>query len=151
MNKIKNKRSLLTIIGIITLSLLILGAASECSDAAIASDNISEAADQFQIVRRIVFYNGITDEYMLVIEGRCSIQIGPQTLRVTCKIGDSAYKKHYLGLSDNVTYFVEQIKIVDVSVYHHKVTFKPQAIIPSIELRGNVRQLIEAAPDVKID
>ena len=70
-------------------------------DAKVASYNISKAADNFEIDRRIVFYNGINGEYMLTIEGRCSIEDQTTQLEVTCKVGPSAFKKHFLGLSDN--------------------------------------------------
>lgn len=109
-----------------------------CTDADIASSNISKAADNFEIPRRIVFYNGITDKYMLTVEGRCSLGNADnrdQQLTVTCKVGEDQYKKHFLGLSDNVTYFAEQLEPVDVSVYHYRVTFKPQAILPDIDLK----------------
>lgn len=113
------------------------------SDADTASRNISKGADYFEINRRVVFYNGITDSYMLTIEGRCSLgnNDGPKELTVTCKTGDSAYKKHFLGLSDNVTYFVEQIDGADVSVYHYRVVFKPQSILPDFDIRTDGREL----------
>lgn len=110
-------------------------------DADIASRNISKAADMFEIDRRVVFYNGITGEYMLTIEGRCSINDQVRQLEVTCKDAPNSYKKHFLGLSDNVTYVAEQIGVADVSVYHHRVVFKPQAIIPEIDFRGDADEL----------
>lgn len=112
-------------------------------DAQVASHNISKAADNFEIDRRIVFYNGITNEYLLVIEGRCSILDQINQLEVTCKISPTAFKKHFLGLSDNVTYFAEQLETVDVSVYHHRITFKPQSIIPEIDFRGDAGEIGE--------
>ena len=119
-----------------------------CLDnARIASRNLSKAADNFEIDRRIIFYNGITDSYMLTIEGRCSIKDQVNQLEVTCKIGPDQYKKHFLGLSDNVTYFAEQLETADVSVYHHRVTFKPQQIIPDIDFRGSATELIENASE----
>lgn len=115
-----------------------LGLAS-CSDADVARRNLSQAADQFEINRRIVFYNGITDSYILTIEGLCSLG-GAESLKdavtVTCKTGPAAYKKHYLGISDNVTYFAEQIDAAGVNTYHYRVIFKPAAIIPNIDLRN---------------
>ena len=85
---------------------------SGCSDADVASSNLSIAADNFELTRRIVFYNGITGEYMLSIEGLCSISSARETqaVAITCKTGVNEYKKHFLGLSDNVTYFAEQIE-----------------------------------------
>jgi len=117
------------------LAMVLVGAG--CSDADTVSYNISQDADYFKIERRIVFYNGITGEYMLTIEGRCSLgnDDKPGQLTVTCKTGEDAYKKHFLGLSDNVTYFVEQVEARNVDEYHYKVIFKPAAIIPDIDIK----------------
>jgi hypothetical protein len=113
-------------------------------DAEVASYNLSQAADMFEIDRRIVFYNGITDTYMLTIEGRCSIDKDNQDnqLEVTCKVGRDQYKKHFLGISDNVTYFVEQLETADVSVYHYRVIFKPQSILPDVDFKGDMGELL---------
>lgn len=110
---------------------------TSCSDADRASKNLSTAADNFEISRRIVFYNGINGEYMLTIEGRCSLgNFDPvKQITVTCKVSDGEYKKHFLGLSDNVTYFVEQTESKNVSAYHYRVIFKPAAIIPDLEIK----------------
>lgn len=111
---------------------------SACSrDADVASRNLSTAADNFEINRRIVFYNGITGEYMLTIEGLCSKDntSTERTLGIVCKTGPSSYKKHFLGLSNNVTYFIEQVDGASVSAYHYKVIFKPSTIVPEIEVR----------------
>lgn len=112
-----------------------------CSnDADIASRNLSNAADNFEVTRRIVFYNGITGDYMLTIEGLCSLgnYDSAKQLSVTCKTGSAGYKKHFLGLSDNVTYFVEQMEASPVGLYHYKVVFKPQMILPNIDFKGSV-------------
>jgi hypothetical protein len=121
---------------LLVLSVLSALAVTGCSrDAQVASRNLSKASDMFQVDRRIVFYNGITSEYMLTIEGKCSIEDSNRQLEVTCKTGFDEYKKHFLGLSDNVTYFAEQTKSVGVSVFRHKVIFKPELIIPDIDLK----------------
>lgn len=112
---------------------LMLGACS--NDAQVASYNLSQAADNFKINRRIVFYNGITGEYMLTIEGLCSQAPVDRKLEVTCKTGADEYKKHFLGLSDNVTYFSEQMEPAKVGTYFYRVTFKPSTILPSIDVR----------------
>jgi hypothetical protein len=108
-----------------------------CSDAHVASSNLSKAADNFEISRRIVFYNGITGEYMLSIEGLCSLSSAQETkaVAVTCKTGHQDYKKHFLGLSNNVTYFAEQVESAKASPYRYRVVFKPLAIVPDIEIR----------------
>lgn len=122
----------LLIAGVAALALL--GAACS-SDADVASENLSKAADQFQILRRVVFYNGITEQYILTIEGYCSLGNfdAERELTVTCKVGPEEFKKHFLGLSDNVTYFVEQLDSANVSTDHYKVIFKPTTIIPDVD------------------
>ena len=106
------------------------------NDASVASRNLSQAADNFEIQRRVVFYNGITGEYILTVEGLCSIDSSEgRKLTVTCKTGPAAYKKHFLGLSDNVTYFAEQIESATASTYHYRVVFKPSVIIPDIDVK----------------
>lgn len=120
---------------ILVLMLIMMTA---CTDADVASTNLSKAADNFEINRRVVFYNGITDTYLLTIEGRCSLGNADdrsQQVTVTCKTGEDEYKKHFLGLSDNVTYFAEQVESAKVSAYHYRVTFKPQTILPDIDFR----------------
>ncbi len=119
-----------------------------CNDARVASRNLSIAAENFEIDRRIVFYNGITDTYMLTIEGRCDILDQQAQLEVTCKTSSDDYMKHFLGLSDNVTYFAEQLETADVSVFHHRITFKPQAILPDIDFRGDTMELLENASEL---
>ena len=112
------------------------GVLTGCSnDAQVASYNLSQAADNFQINRRIVFYNGITNDYVLVIEGLCSQEPEAKKLAVTCKVGPGQFKKHFLGLSDNVTYFSEQMEPATVGTYFYRVTFKPSTIVPSIDVR----------------
>lgn len=108
-----------------------------CDDAHVVSSNLSKAADNFEVSRRVVFYNGINGEYMLTIEGLCALGKGSETnsITVTCKIGPSAFKKHYLGLSDNVTFFAEQTEPQSASQYHYRVVFKPSVLIPDIQIK----------------
>lgn len=119
---------------IFALTLLVQGCKNEAD---VASENLSQDADNFQIERRIVFYDSIQGAYLLSIEGRCSIQrqTDRDQLAVTCKIADAGYKKHYLGLSSNVTYFVEQLETAKVGTYRYKVTFKPSVIVPDINVQ----------------
>lgn len=121
----------------LAVAALAIGIAGCTNDADVASYNLSQAADKFQVNRRIVFYNGITNDYILTIEGLCSLGNAdkPRELTVTCKTGVDTYKKHFLGLSDNVTYFAEQIDDAKVGTYHYRVTFKPSTIVPSIDVR----------------
>jgi hypothetical protein len=129
------KKAKFLVLPLVAVSLL--GAGCFDSDANVASYNLSKAADQFEIVRRVVFYNGISGEYMLTIEGLCSLGNSDAygQLSITCKTGPNSYKKHFLGLSDNVTYFVEQLESANVSPYHYKVIFKPSVIVPDLDIK----------------
>lgn len=106
------------------------------TDADKASHNLSVAADNFEVSRRITFINGFTNDYMLTVEGKCSIKVASNNkLDVICKTGGNTYKKHFLGLSDNVTYISEQLDSVGVSEYHTRIIFKPENIIPDFEMK----------------
>lgn len=108
-----------------------------CSDASVASANISTDANNFRIVRKVTFINGITDNVLLEVTGRCSIEAdaADAQLEVTCKTDDGSFVKHFLGVSDNVTYTVEQLLASDASASRYKFVIKPSILVPDIELR----------------
>jgi hypothetical protein len=107
-----------------------------CDDATAVRSNLERAEQNFEVFRRVVFYNGITGEYILTIEGRLAIIVDSDgDLVVTVKTEKGEYLKHYLGLSDNVTYFSEALSSTDVSDKSYKVIFKPSVIIPTIEVK----------------
>ncbi len=119
------------------------GIAACGSDADIASDNLSKKAEQFQIVRRIVGINGITDKVEFEITGRCSVETAgdlPGSLEVTCKEegrdedGKPLFSKHFVGLSDNMSYVVTQLEGANVSTTRTKVILKPEQIVPDFDL-----------------
>jgi hypothetical protein len=117
--------------------LFMVFAVSSCEEPAdVASYNLSKDADAFRILRKVVFYNGITDEYMFAMEGYCSIKAdtSDNQLEVTCKVGANTYEKHFLGLADNVSYMVLQLEPTNVDTYHYKVYFRPATLIPDIEV-----------------
>lgn len=131
------KQRLVLWLVILGVTVFVLASCTE-HDSDVVSENLSTSADQFEILRRVVFYNGITGEYMLEITGLCALgnHDGPNELTVICKVGPDEYKKHFLGLSDNVTYFVEQLYGENVSASRYRVVFKPSTIIPDIDVNG---------------
>ncbi len=96
---------------------------------------MSVASKNFELTRRCVFYNGITGDYILTIEGLLSVTDANNKLEVMVKTGPASYKKHYLGLSDNVTYFVEQVESANADPFYYRVVFRPQTIVPDIEVQ----------------
>lgn len=118
------------------LTILAIFALSSCSqESDVASYNVSASAHNFEVNRRAIFYNGITGEYILTIEGLLSVKENGNRLEVIVKTGAKEYKKHYLGLSDNVTYFVEQIESVSADPFHYRVIFRPATILPDVEIQ----------------
>lgn len=119
-------------------SLMALGAVSACSTQAdTVSSNLSKEADSYKIERQIVFYNGITGDYVAEVTGKCAIGNDDSSgkLSYTCKVGEDKYIKNYLGLSDNVTWFALQTQAVNSDPYHYKVVFKPESIVPDVDFQ----------------
>ena len=105
-----------------------------CSSAAdVASHNLSQAAENFEINRLIVGINGITDEVLFTVEGKCSIERDGD-LVVTCMHGPGDVRKHYVGLSDNVTFISTQLDPVDVDEFRVRIILRPQTVLPDFDL-----------------
>ena len=120
-------------------AIVAIGVLAGCDDdATVASRNLSKAADNFEIVRRVVFVNGITDKYLLSVEGRCSLEDTGLQVKVICKDSNGQFRRHHMGRSNNVTYVVEHLEPTSVSTNHYRFTFKPDVIVPEIDLRGTL-------------
>ena len=86
--------------------------------------NLNTAANNFECLRRITVYNARTDLIILEIEGFLSISNNSShELVVTCKTGESEYKKNYVYLNDYVLYVVEDITGTVTDPFHYKVHF----------------------------
>lgn len=126
-------------------AIAMLTAAGSCDPAAdVAARNISTAADNFEIARRITVFNGITGDVAMVMEGFCSLGNNDTDLRmsVTCRTGRNSYIRNFVGLSDNVFFVAEQLEDVNVSTFHYRTVFRPQSMIPDIDFQGSLDQLI---------
>lgn len=92
--------------------------------------NISKQADNFNVVRRLTVINCITGDTLFVMEGKMSVTDGGNVLRIYVEDDDGTYKKHMVGLSDNVTYTLEDLTANEVSKYHYTINFNPKMWIP---------------------
>lgn len=121
------------------IPLLLLTGCSTSADT--VSYNISREADEFKVKRRIVFINLRSDTYLFSITGNCSIETDnvDNQLEVICRIGEDKYQKHFLRLSNETTYTVEQLEYSDVSRYDYEIIFRPEVIVP-IEIKTQVGQ-----------
>lgn len=120
----------------IICSLLLLAslfAFASCTAADNVNHNLSQSADNFEVLRRITVYNARTDLIVMEMEGYMSLSnTSTSELVVTCKTGANEYKKNYVYLNEYVIYVVEDITGTITSPYHYKVHF--YGAIPDIDI-----------------
>lgn len=106
------------------------------SKADVASKNLSTAADQFKINRKIIFINGITGDAMFEVDGYCSLGNDDPANRVsvTCETAPGQYKKSFVGISDNTTFIVQQVDPAAVGASHFNVIWRPSTLIPGVSV-----------------
>lgn len=118
---------------IVLLSLVILAfSASGCNEAERVNYNITENAQNFNVYRRVTVINCIQGDTLFEIEGRMNIEAdtADNQLEIIVETDAGEYKKHFIGLSDNVTYTVEDITGSEVSKYHYEINYNPKMWIP---------------------
>lgn len=123
-------------IPVIAVALILILAGAACESAADrANNNLSKAAENFEIPRRIVGINGITDEVLFSVEGFCSYEV-PQngTFEAICKNPDGSIERTTLYLSDNVTFVSTQLAGAKVDLFRPRVIFRPETIVPDFDL-----------------
>lgn len=109
-----------------------------CSDDAdVVSRNLSTDADNFKVQRKVTFINTVTDEVLYTVEGNFAIVADTEDnqLEITAKTGKDEFQKHFLGLSPTTVYIVEQLEWTEASKYRFKITLKPSALIPDVDVR----------------
>lgn len=91
------------------------------------SYNLSQEADNFNNVRQLTVINCLEGDILFQMTGKMSItaDMHDNQLEVVVELEDGTYKKHFIGLSDNVTYVVEDITGKDVSKYKYTLNFNP--------------------------
>lgn len=114
----------------ILMSLVLVG----CSDtqADIVSNNVSQEADNFNVIRRLTVLNARTDKPMFELVGAFSIKVdgGDNQLEIMVETGKNEYKKHFVALNEWTMYVVEDLGGASVSKYHYEVNFLPEMIVP---------------------
>ena len=113
-------------------ALLVCCVLAGCTEAQRASYNLSQEADNFNDIRQITVINCIQGDVLFQMTGKMSItaDVSDNQLEVIVEDENGEYKKHFIGLSDNVTYVVEDITAENVSEYHYTLNFNPKMWIP---------------------
>ena len=114
------------------LSVSTMFAFSGCSEASKVSHNLSLEADNFNDVRQVTVINCLQGDVLFQMTGKMSItaDTSDNQLEVVVEDEKGEYKKHFIGLSDDVTYVVEDITAGDVSKNKYTLNFNPEMWIP---------------------
>lgn len=119
---------------ILAMSTIILASqATACSESERVRENLAQEADNFNCVRRITVIDCITGDTLFQMEGRSSIvaDTSDNQLEIITEYQKGLYNKQIIGLSDNVTYIIEDLESVDVDEYHYEINFNPHMWLPS--------------------
>lgn len=126
------KKNIIKVItmGVITAIVVLLAGCR--TEAAKVSYNLSLEADNFNDVRQITVINCLQGDVLFQMTGKMSITAdrADNQLEVVVEDEYGNYKKHFIGLSDNVTYVVEDITSADVEKYKYTLNFNPNMWIP---------------------
>ncbi|MFS1663454.1 hypothetical protein [Streptococcus sp. zg-JUN1979] len=122
------KRKSLVILLASVLACVLVG----CSQASRVSNNLAQEADNFNTVRKVTVLNAITNDIMFEMSGRMSIKADTQDhqLEVIVEDENGQYQKHIVGLSDNVSYVVQDVTSKDVDKYKYTINFNPKMWVP---------------------
>lgn len=103
-----------------------------CNQAERVSYNLSKEADNFNDIRQVTVINCIEGDILFQMTGKMSItaDTSDNQLEIIVEDENGEYKKHFIGLSNNVTYVVEDITSEDVSNYKYTFNFNPDMWIP---------------------
>lgn len=123
------RKKVLTAASMIAMTVMVFAG---CSQASRVSSNLSKEANNFNDVRQLTVINCLQGDTLFQMTGKMSIvaDTGDNQLEIIVEEEDGTYKKHFVGLSDNVTYVVEDITAGDVSNYRYTLNFNPKMWIP---------------------
>lgn len=123
------------IVGIIALAVLTVGVLVGCdTQASRVEYNLTQEADNFNIVRQLTVINCLQGDVLFQMTGKMSItaDVEDNQLEIIVENEDGNYTKHFVGLSDNVTYTIEDLNLGknDVKKYKYTLNFNPNMWLP---------------------
>lgn len=122
------KKITMIFVAMIFIAILLTG----CTQADRVSSNLSKEADNFNVVRRLTVINCIQGDVLFQMTGKMSLQVDTTGGKIDVIVEDENgnYQKHFVGLSDNVTYTIEQLESKNVSNYKFTLNYNPKMWIP---------------------
>ena len=125
------------IIAICMIGAIVLGISGCGTESQRVSYNLSQEADNFNVVRELTVIDCITGDTLFQMSGKMSItaDTSDNQLEIIVENDDESYVKHFVGLSDNVTYVVEDLNLGanEVDQYKYTLNFNPKMWIPEVE------------------
>lgn len=122
------------IISVLIVATLAAGVIAGCSEKDRVESNLTKEADNFNIVRQLTVMNCIEGDVLFQMSGRMSITADTEDnqLEIIVENDDNTYVKHFVGLSDNVTYVIEDLNLGanDVEKYKYTLNFNPEMWLP---------------------
>lgn len=122
------------IAAIATVLMVAVGMSACTSEADRANENLSKAAENFEVPRRITGINGITDNVLFTVEGFCSYETEGSTYEIICKNPDGSVSRTAMAKSDNVTIVVTQMGGANVDLFRPRIIFRPENVVPNFDL-----------------
>lgn len=101
-----------------------------CRESERVSYNVSQEADNFNVIRRLTVLNARTDKPMFEMVGAFSFELKDNRIIAIVETGPGEYKKHSVGLNDWTLWVVEDVSGASVDRYHYEVNFLPEMIVP---------------------
>lgn len=112
----------------------VIGLAGCESEASKVEYNLTQEADNFNIVRQLTVINCLQGDVLFQMTGKMSItaDVDDNQLEIIVENEDGNYTKHFVGLSDNVTYTIEDLNLGknDVEKYKYTLNFNPNMWLP---------------------
>ena len=124
------KKKIVAILTVVMIMVFLVG----CSEASRVESNLTKEADNFNVVRQLTVINCLQGDVLFQMTGKMSItaDIDDEQLEIIAENDDGNYTKHFVGLSDNVTYTIEDLNLGsnDVEKYKYTLNFNPEMWFP---------------------
>ena len=124
------KKKIVAVMAVVMLAAMMLAGCTEVSQ---VSYNVSQEADNFNVLRRFAVINTRTDNVEFELIGAFSLQVEnshDNQVEVVVELEDGTYKKHIIGMNENTMYVVEDLGGAEVNKYKYEVNYIPETIVP---------------------
>ena len=124
------KKKIVAVMAVVMLEAAMLAG---CTEASQVSYNVSQEADNFNVLRRFAVINTRTDNVEFELIGAFSLQVEnshDNQVEVVVELEDGTYKKHIIGMNENTMYVVEDLGGAKVNKYKYEVNYIPETIVP---------------------